>query len=452
MWPPLGLLYISSFIKKNGYEDVRIIDAFSENIDKSRLLKRIKKERPDVIGMSCAAYTFLDAVSLLEDVKRMLPDTVIVMGGHHATFVSEQILKTYKFIDYVIKGEGELSFLQLIKALEKNSVTKNISGVSYFNKGKFINNNFCQIDNLNSLPFPDRESVINVNYGHRWRKFNLTFGKFSTIVTSRGCPFSCRYCSCSAFANRRWRTRSVDNIADEFEELQSLGYETCVVVDDNFTTDVKRVERICNEITKRKIKMDLLCECRPQNLSLSLLKNMKSVGFSTVYLGIESGMQKILDYYRKGTNIREIRKTVINIKKANMNVIGSFIIGAPIESREDILKTIKFATNLRLTGIQWNILGLTPGTEIWKEYEKKGLIKGDTWKRDHRIYEYCNDHTKEELENLIELGYQNFLNNWLGLDGLRYASHILMTNKAARKVFVRNFCEFIKRPWQLIER
>jgi len=403
-WPPIGLLYIASYLKSKSDHEVRVIDAFSCSISEAQFLSQIRKEEPDVVGLSCTSYTFLKSMDLLGKIKQIFPDVKVVLGGIHATFFAEKIVENYKFIDFVVKGEGEIAFSELIENLHNRKELKSIGGLTFIDNNKIVSSKEEFISDLDSLPFPDRKLVEGNDYAHCWFDFKLTFGRFTTILTSRGCPYSCTFCCCSALFKRKWRARSVDNILDELEEIYSQGYKTCIFVDDNFTLVPARVIELCRGIMRRKIKLDLHCEGRVDKASLDVLKEMKRAGFSTIYFGAESGLQKVLDYYKKGITVEQIKDAVGKAKKAGLNVIGSFIIGSPIETRQDVLKTLDFASDLRIA-LQINLLGIVPGTELWLRLESSGEIKKNDWKIAHSISEYCGNFSQEELLEYLDYGY-----------------------------------------------
>jgi anaerobic magnesium-protoporphyrin IX monomethyl ester cyclase len=433
-WPPIGLLYMAACLKAENY-DVNVIDAFSCNLTEAELVSAVKKENPDVVGMNSTAHTFIDAMSATEKIKQAT-NAKIVLGGYQATFNAEKVLRNYKFVNYVVKGEGEKSFLELINCLSKKKDMKKVKGLAYIDK-KFISNEPEIIKDLDALPFPDRQLVMKNDYSHHWNNIRLTFGKFTTILTSRGCPYRCRYCSCAAFT-QMYRERGIQTVLDEFEEIYSQGYKTCIFVDDNFTMNEKRVMKICEGIRKRGIDMELHCEGRVNSASLSMLRTMKKAGFSTIYFGIESGSQRVLDYYRKGTTVEQIRNAVDNAKKARMNTIGSFILGAPVENKKEIMHTLRFASSLRLHGTQFNILDLSPGTELWSEFERSGRIRKNDWKSNHRIYEYSDNLTKEYLNQAVNLGYKMFLDGWKDRRAIKELLSNIMSNSSTRKIIAWN--------------
>jgi anaerobic magnesium-protoporphyrin IX monomethyl ester cyclase len=439
LWPPLGLLYIASSTRTRRSDDIRVIDAFCENLTKEELVRRVVAEKPDVFGMNCSTHTFLSSIEALEDIKKALPETRLVLGGFHATFAAERILREYPFVDFILKGEAEEGFPDLLDKIQEGTDASSVAGISHLRKGTLVDKPIALIEDLDKLPFPDRELVKNVEYGYSLQGIPLTFGKFTTISTSRGCPFKCTYCSCAAFSLRKWRARSAESVADELETLYSDGYECCVFVDDNFTHSRKRVEAICQLIKQKRIKMQFYCEGRVDNASSEMLTQMKRAGFNVIYFGVESGSQKILDYYKKNITPERARTAVSNAKKAGMIVVTSYIIGSPEESLEDIQKTIDFISTNRPHGIQINILDCLIGTPIWDDLVEKGVVGDGDWMRNHRIYEYNqNGFSKEKLEELVNQGYAKYIDSWKTWSALPEIAKLIFSNKTARRVITGN--------------
>lgn len=439
LWPPLGLLYIASSLKTVRKDEVEIIDAFCENLTKEQLVERVVAANPDVFGMNCSTHTFLDAAGALAMIKRRLPQTRTVMGGFHATFVAEQILRACPQVDYIVKGESERSFPKLLDAIENRVDVAGVEGVSYIADGICRSNPSGRVDDLDSLPFPDRSLVPNVEYGYYHQNIRLTFGKFTTVCTSRGCPYACRYCSCAAFSQRQWRPRSAENVAAELESLYRDGYECCVFVDDNFSLDKKRVLKICDLIREKRIKMDFYCEARVDGVSSELLKAMKKAGFNVIYFGTESACQHVLDFYNKTITAEKALRAIESAKQAGMIVVSSFIFGAPVESGEDMRKTIDFIRGSRPHAIQINILDCLVGTPIWDDLVAKGIPKDDDWMRNHRIYEYRGSPlSREELESIVDEGYAAYVDSWKSWSVVPDLAKLLVKNRTSRKIVLGN--------------
>ena len=439
LWPPLGLLYIASSSLSKRADDFRVIDAFCENLTEHELVARVVREGPDVFGMSCSTHTFLSAIGTLARLKEALPRTKLVLGGFHATFAAERILKDYPFVDYVVKGEAELSFPKLLGRIEGHKPPADVEGVCFADGTRIVNNPAVPIKDLDSLPFPARDLTGNVEYGYFHKNIRLTFGRFTTISSSRGCPFRCSYCSCAAFSQSQWRPRSPENVVSELEQLYREGYECCVFVDDNLTHSRSRIEKMCELIRGRGIRMQFYCEGRVDNAPYSLMRTMKKAGFSVIYFGVESPQKHVLEYYRKTISSEQAVKAIESAKRAGMLVVTSYIMGAPVETMADMGRTIDFIRSVRSHGVQINILDCLLGTEIWDDLEREGVVRPDDWKTNHRIYEYSqNGVTRSDLEDLVNQGYTAHLDAWKSARGMLELVETLLANKTARKVVLRN--------------
>ena len=439
LWPPLGLLYIASALRARGRNDVQVLDAFCRNLSAEDLVAHVVRARPDVFGINCSTHTFLSAIGAVEKIHDALPRTTLVMGGYHSTFAADKILRDYPFVDYVIKGEAERAFPDLLDRLEAGKEPSDVEGISYRGNGAVAGCPLAVIRDLDGLPFPDRTMLGDLEYGYFHQNIRLTFGKFTTIVSSRGCPFACTYCSCAAFSQRRWRARSASNVVDELEGLHQDGYENVVFVDDNFTLKKSRVTEICEQIRERKIHMRFYCEGRVDNAPYELLRTMKRAGFEVIYFGVESPSRHVLEYYRKGITAPEAEQAVADAKRAGMIVVTSFIIGAPVEAPADIQRTIDFIRTLRPHAVQVNILDCLIGTPIWDDLVRDGIVGADDWKRNHRIWEYReNGLTQATLGKLSEEAYAAHIQGWKGAGGLKDFVRMMGVNRTGRKVVLGN--------------
>ena len=439
LWPPLGLLYLAASLKARGHSDVHVLDAFCRNLTGDDLAQRVTDEAPDVFGINCSTHTFLDAIEALRKVHESRPETLLVMGGYHSTFAAERILKDYPFVDYVIKGEAERAFPELLERIESGKRADDVEGITFAEDGRTVSQPLAVIQDLDALPFPERRLLGDLEYGYFHQNIRLTYGKFTTIVTSRGCPYACTYCSCAAFSQRRWRARTATNVVDELEELSDQGYENVVFVDDNFTLKRSRVTEICEQIRERRIRMRFYCEGRVDNAPYELLRTMKRAGFDVMYFGVESPTPKVLDYYKKGITAAKAQRAVADAKRAGMIVVTSFIIGAPVESPEDIRRTIDFIRTLRPHAVQVNILDCLIGTPIWDGLVRDGIVAPGDWKRNHRIWEYHEDGlSRDRLGQLSQAAYAAHIEGWKSKGGLEDFLRMMRVNRTGRKVVFGN--------------
>jgi radical SAM superfamily enzyme YgiQ (UPF0313 family) len=218
--------------------------------------------------------------------------------------------------------------------------------------------------------------------------------------------------------------------------LYREGYKNVIIVDDNFTHKPERVERICDLIIEKKIRMRFYCEGRVNKASPGMLRKMKKAGFDVIFFGVESASARVLQYYRKGTTPEQIVSAVNNAKKAGMIVITSFIVGAPVEQKEDMEATVDFIRRLKPDGIEMNVLDVFIGTSLWDDLEKQGKIGRDDWKTNHRIYDFTDGdgHSHSELEQFARDGYNAYADTILSLYGITEISRLLLYNGTARSV------------------
>jgi len=241
---------------------------------------------------------------------------------------------------------------------------------------------------------------------------NLAPKKFTSVVASRGCVYKCRFCSCQKLARNVWRPRSVPNTLEELHFLASEGYNQVIFVDDSFTRDRKRVIKLCKGMRKEKLDMEWICESRVDNCSHEMLREIAKAGCRILYCGIESASQRILEYYNKQITPQQSETAVKTARKAGIDVIiGSFIVGAPDETREEIQNTIEFAKKIPIDFPQFNILRVFPGMDIWDEFEMKGLLKGgEHWETGIAVSEVCPSAVpNQEIKQMIHEAFYHFV-------------------------------------------
>lgn len=409
-WPPLGILYLAAVLKQKGI-DVSVLDQAARALNMKEALRWVKATNPDILGFSTFATSGRTAAILSQEAKRENPNIIVVFGNHYATFNPERILRKYPWVDIIVRGEGERTIVQLADCLMHNGRLKDVRGINFRTEnGLACTPDSPLIKDLDSLPFPDR-SLVSEDYHSVMAGANVAPKKFTSIVSSRGCVYQCRFCSCTQFAHNRWRPRSVKNTMEELCFLASKGYKQFIFVDDNFTANPKNVIRLCREMRKEKLDMEWICEGRVDNGSYEMFWETSKAGCRILYFGIESANQRILDYYNKRITPEQSKTTVQTARKAGADVIvGSFIVGAPDETREEIRNTIKFANNIPIDIPQFNILGVFPGTEMWDEFELKGLLKGgDYWETGIAVSEICPTAVpNKEIRQMIHDGFYQF--------------------------------------------
>ncbi|NHI84004.1 MAG: radical SAM protein [Candidatus Thorarchaeota archaeon] len=433
--PPLGLLYIASSLREAGVE-VTLIDQIGEHLSDERLLKRVERYSPGVVGLSMMTWQASKAAELAAMIRKRLPDTHIVFGGVHATLNVERMMKKYTQIDSTITGEGELSMIELVRALESGGHIKAVSGI-YHRENGIVKRGAPRrfITDLDALPPPAMDLVKTEWYG---QVEGLRWPNLASMVSSRGCPFSCTFCSCSLFAGRKWRSRSPENVVDEIENLLVEGFKTIFFVDDCFTMNRKRILKICDLIRERKLEFSWLCEGRVDQVDSHTIRSMVKSGCRLMYLGFESANQRILDLYGKRITPQMSIQAAETCRKAGVDIIlGTFIVGAPGETVKEVKNTIDFSMKLDIDFIQLNMLGAVTGTDIWNQLVNQGYLDPEAyWETGVLVSDIHPDSVQTGiLERLISDAYEKFVYR------KRYLSReILLTLKSRYRMglFIRN--------------
>ena len=290
---PLGLASIAAYLRNNDI-DVRAIDALVEELNFKEFEDRVSQGGADIIGIYMTSPRYGEGKRACEACKKALPNSVIIAGGPHPSALPAETLQEIPQLDICGIGEGEITMLELVKAIENNAPLSQIDGIAFRDKNTgeiIITKPRDFIKNLDDIPFPARDLFPLKKY-----KTLPPYGRKSpyfTTITSRGCPFNCAYCSKDVFRNI-FRARSPKNVVDEIEELISKYHaQEIQFYDDDFTLDMKRAEEICDEILRRGIKIRWSCLTRVDLVNENLLKKIKKAGCWMIAYGVESGNQKI---------------------------------------------------------------------------------------------------------------------------------------------------------------
>ncbi|MCW4006073.1 MAG: B12-binding domain-containing radical SAM protein [Candidatus Bathyarchaeota archaeon] len=374
-FPPLSILYLAAVLEQAGAE-VAVLDQPGLGLTVDETVAWILRQEPDVVGFSALASSGQTAALLSSKIKQKRPDTIVVFGNHYATFNAKRILAKYPQVDVVVRGEGEKTVTELALSVENGENFNAVKGITFRRNGEVVENpDQPLIKNIDELPFPNR-GLLDVDYHCLMAGANVAPKKFTSIVTSRGCVYSCRFCSCTQIAKNLWRPRSAKNTLEELKLLYDEGYRQLIFVDDSFTLNPKRAIEICRGMRKEKLDFEWICEGRVDNCSYELVYEMVKAGLKILYFGIENANPRILNYYNKTITPQQAENAVRTAKKAGVDVIvGSFIVGAPTETRKEIQNTIDFAKRVPIDLPQFNILGAHPGNDIWNEFMAKGLLR-----------------------------------------------------------------------------
>lgn len=407
--PHMGLAYIAAVIEKAGHK-VALLDMHAENMSHNELNQICELQKPALVGITATTPIIHIALEIAKEVKSSF-STKIVLGGVHPTLMPKECLANDQ-IDFVIKGEGERTILELLEHLEKGTVPEEVEGLLYKDaKGNLIENkDRCAIADLDSLPFPARHLIKNQKYTYPDALFSPAF----PIITSRGCPGKCTFCSAAFLHGRKFRFRSAENVVDEIEFLvNKYGAKEIHVWDDNFVTNKKRVFAIRDEFKKRKIKITLSFPngVRVDSINEDILSALKDMGTYSLGFGVESGSQEILDNVQKNITFEKIETAFALAKKLKFEIWAFFLLGLPGETPATIQQTIDYAIKLDPDIAKFHILKPYPRTAVYEELLAKNLILDNDYRHYgihtapvHRL----PDLTSEELLEWQKKAYRKF--------------------------------------------
>jgi radical SAM superfamily enzyme YgiQ (UPF0313 family) len=408
---PFGLMSLAAYLIEKGYE-VRIEDYIIEQNSIERYRSVIEEFNPDVIGATAVSMTVKKSLSILREYRLLTPGVITVMGGAHATFDSEGVLNS-GIVDFIVRGEGEITFTELLNAVSEKRDTSAVNGISYIVDNIIHHTPDRElIEDINILPYPARNLIALSKYKAMDLPVNM--------ITARGCPHSCIFCLGRKMVGSRLRYYSIERVVDEFELLSKMGFSQINIADDLFTSNKKRCIKICEGIISRGIKQLWSAFARVDTISEDLLHKLKESGCTTLCFGIESGNQEILDRVKKKTNLKKCRIAAELCRNAGITPMASYILGLPGETEETVMKTLRFAGELNMDfGI--HILSPFPGTEIREKAEEYGItILTDDWDLYDANQSVCSTGgiTPERVDAIVH-GFYRSLENYMDETALK---------------------------------
>ena len=411
MWPPLGLVQIGAILEEASF-DVSLIDAMALKYTFPLTTDKVKDINPNYIIVNTATITFSQDMELVKQIKKQLPELKSILIGTHVTAMPKATLKE-KAVDYIILGEPDYALRDLLLALSENKDITKIRGIGFRKNNKTTITGIADpIENLDDLPFPARHLIPKADY------FNPLAKRlpYTTMMSSRGCPFHCIYCSSVILYGHKFRPRSAKNVVDEIEEVvKKHGIKEILFRDETFTFDKERTIEICKEILNRKLDVSWITNTRVDCVDEEILRWMKKAGCHMLKFGVESGSQEILNNLKKGTTLERIRETFKLTKKVGIQTIAHLMFGSPGETKKTIKQTIEFVKEIDPDYASFNITTPYPGTELWDRIKDKLNIGEDfssydvekTLEKADQNSLFCNLST-EELNNLYNLAYKEF--------------------------------------------
>lgn len=418
IYPPIAYLMLASALEEAGFT-VSIID---ERVEKRfyDLLVREIKSGPYFIGFtSLTGPQITSNLRVCKMVRAIDPKIPIIWGGVHSSLLPETTIES-PYIDIIVKGEGEETIIELAHVFKNKIPLTNVSGIIYKENGTVKEN-------------PDRDFVDLDRYPRpAWHLIENNIASYEVkIQTSRGCPYKCTFCYNLRFNKGRWRFKNGEKVLDEIQYLvKRFGIHKIDFIDDEFTINKKRVYEICEGLRKKNLGVKWSCDIRVDRITDDFIKTMKKSGLERLYIGVESGSQKILDFINKGITVEQIKEAAWILKKYDVNCSFSFVVGFPTETKEDIDSSIKLSEYLHSINNSWRSLlffyTCYPGTPLYelvkKEYgfNEPSNLKGWSylqmfspafrpWLKDYTFYENLQtswwltylSHSQNRLLNLL---------------------------------------------------
>ncbi len=382
--PPIGLGYLATALRKEGFNDIVVIDCLKDNLNTPRLRARLEELQPAVVGFQMFSYDFSAVVSAICSLRNVLPDAVVVLGGPHVSAVGAEVLKEIPTADFAIAGEGEIGFPMLMKHVlrEEPIRLESIPGIIYRDerRARMIGRGF--VPDLDALGFPAWDLMAPGEYPDSPQGgFYMNF-PIAPISTTRGCPYPCAFCGSAVNMGKKLRFRSIQTVLAEMRVLyDDYGVREFHIIDDMFNYKKERVAEFCKGIKDQGMEISYTFPngLRLNHLDMEMLQMMKETGAYAFNVGIESGSQRILDKMKKKLTLELIEEKVNLINEAGLEPCGFFIIGFPGETEEDIEATIRFAKKLKLKRAHFSNFLPLPGTPATQDLLACGEIEPPSW-------------------------------------------------------------------------
>lgn len=398
---PIGLLSLATFLRDNtkGEHNICILDLYALGYDRvvkngryydigvsqpDEIERLIRDRRPDIVGITCNFTTYAKSALMLADlVKERFPGVFVMLGGAHATMDAENILSKQCQADVVVRGEGELTFKELVERLKAGISYQDIEGITY-RRGKEVISNPRRplMEGIETLPIPDRSFIDQDSYSNINKKmYFLSKGKkVASIMTSRGCPYNCRFCSTKVVWERKFRPRPAAAVIAEMKGLiDGYGIDEFLINDDQFYKDKDRVSKICDMIAENGFRISFNVASGSSNwlLDEQLLKKLKRAGLYRITFPIETGSPASLRYIRKPIDLEKTKSMIKLANRLGIWTYANFIVGFPYETREDIWQTIDYAYKSGLDYATFFIAKPYAGSEMYDDFKNEGLLDED---------------------------------------------------------------------------
>ncbi len=366
IWPQTNLAYLAAMLPKN--LSVEILDCIAERMNWENFEKVLFQKKPKHVISHVITSTYKNDFKVFKLAKKINATTVTM--GPHATKLIKESFEECPELDFIMLKEVEITFKELILALEKSEGVKDIRGLAYREDGEIkVNENRNFIENLDELPIPRHDLLPLEKY-----VFPFIASKFTFVISSRGCPYDCTFCRQPIMWSKKFRSRSAGNMMKELRFLKEIGINNFLFQSDTFTIDRDVVLELCKKMIEEELNMNWGCNSRVDTIDEELLKWMKKAGCWMIAYGFESGSQEVLDRCKKQATIKQMEDAANLTHKMGIKMYGYFIIGLPQETKETIKKTIDLAKKLPITFAIFHVASPYPGTEFHYEAEKNNWL------------------------------------------------------------------------------
>jgi len=370
---PFGLAMISGFLKEKGFDTI-LYDAAAYNTKREEIIRYVSESNPQILGLTLVTQQMPQAIPLLGDIKKILPEIIIVVGGAHPSADYSNLIEKHREIDIAVFGEGEQTMQEIIECLKDEKSLNTVKGIAYRVNGKaMVNPHRELIQNLDSLPFADWGSLPMEKY---W--YNYTVKKnYGVILFSRGCPFSCTFCA-KTITGKTFRKRSPEHIIEEVTLLyDKFGVRDLLIADALLNLDNNWLNEICEKMLRINRPLVWGCQLRADRVDRKTLRLMKRSGCWKIFIGVESADNRMLERMKKWETIEKIEEGINIIQEEGLIPDLGFIIGLPGETEESIQKTIKFVKKHKKCVSALNLISPFPGTQIYEITKKEGILIED---------------------------------------------------------------------------
>lgn len=406
--PPLGILSIGTYLKRNTDFEIRLLDNQLEVLKGEELAELIQEYQPDVVGITVVSFKLYPAYKVTQVVKQISPSTHVCWGGPHLSIFPKESLYL-KGVDSIILGDGEVPFTKLCQNLSEGKDIEEIQGVYTLKNGTSQNSKFQDYvyKNLNDLPMPD----ITLLLYRKYRTF-LTNNLMATAVTSRGCPYRCIFCKLDF---NRIRLVAIQEVIKLIEKYIELGIREIEFYDETFNLNIKRIIQFSNFVINKGLKFKWSFRGRVDAVSAEMLKLIKEAGCQRIQYGVEAGTDRILKVLKKGITVEQVKECFRLTNQAKIDTVAYFILGNPGETSEDMNQTIRLAREIKPTYLEYAIFNISPGTESYKMALNEGIIKRDYWREyaakpdgDMPVLTWTKDYTYEHLTDIRRKALRDF--------------------------------------------